>query len=62
MKKLRGKIRLWLPGVLVSALALILFVLPSWGTAYQTLVNDSISYEKGRVEQILSEQLEESTL
>jgi len=62
MKKLRGKIRLWLPSVLVSALALILFVLPSWGTAYQTLVNDSISYEKGRVEQILSEQLEESTL
>ena len=62
MGKIFSKCRAWLPSVLVLLVTLLLFLLPSWGTAYQTLVNDSISYQKGRVEQVVSEQLEQSAL
>ena len=62
MNHLKPRIAPWLPILLVTILSLALFLLPTQGVSFQTVVNDSIFYEKGRVEQVLDESLEPSAL
>ena len=62
MNHLKPRIAPWLPILLVTILSLALFLLPTQGVSFQTVVNDSIFYEKGWVEQVLDESLEPSAL
>ena len=46
MNHLKPRIAPWLPILLVTILSLALFLLPTQGVSFQTVVNDSIFYEK----------------